>query len=575
MSTRTAHTRPSAPVRLLALAAATALAAPVFAVQPPRVVQLNDQPCPGLGPTITFWSMSDTMITPSGRAYFNGDLVGPGILADDTATCVETSMISKAMVIHKNAQAPALPAGVTCSYVYRPVINDLNQLCIEADLTGTGITAANNRAIYGGTVFAPSVLARTGSQAAGLPAGITYSNLLEVGMNHVGKYIFSSELAGGTNPFAIFTGLPGNILPIMRYGDQAVGLPAGVVYGGLIYYSPDVNDGGEAGFSSHLSGAGVIAGANDSAAWFGHPGALSLIARTGNAAPGLAAGVLYGDILDHPRINNGNQIALTTKLQGVGVNGNNDTAVFFGAAGALSPLVREGSPLPEQPAGVNIGEIEYAMPNDNGLTAISADVFGLGVVPASNHAWLAARSGGLVTTIFRNGDPAPGQPAGVTYGSPWVTSMKLSNTNLVAYMTNLAGPGVTPQTMSALYAGTPGNPGPVVRGGDTLEVAPGDVRTVYTVTLAGGYSKGGSAPTAFSSTNQLAFTVYFTNNTSAAMVATICPADFNHSKVVSVQDIFDFLAAYFANDIRADVNGSLTVSVQDIFDFLARYFAGC
>lgn len=49
-------------------------------------------------------------------------------------------------------------------------------------------------------------------------------------------------------------------------------------------------------------------------------------------------------------------------------------------------------------------------------------------------------------------------------------------------------------------------------------------------------------------------------------------ADFNQSGEVSVQDIFDFLAAYFAGDPSADVNGSSTVTVQDIFDYLAEYF---
>jgi len=54
-----------------------------------------------------------------------------------------------------------------------------------------------------------------------------------------------------------------------------------------------------------------------------------------------------------------------------------------------------------------------------------------------------------------------------------------------------------------------------------------------------------------------------------------CLADFNNSGTVSVQDIFDFLAAYFANDPEADFNGSGAVSVQDIFDYLSAYFAGC
>jgi len=42
-----------------------------------------------------------------------------------------------------------------------------------------------------------------------------------------------------------------------------------------------------------------------------------------------------------------------------------------------------------------------------------------------------------------------------------------------------------------------------------------------------------------------------------------------------VQDIFDFLTAYFASSALADVNGSGAVTLQDIFDFLAFYFGGC
>ena len=54
-----------------------------------------------------------------------------------------------------------------------------------------------------------------------------------------------------------------------------------------------------------------------------------------------------------------------------------------------------------------------------------------------------------------------------------------------------------------------------------------------------------------------------------------CPADFNGVGGVSVQDIFDFLAAWFAGNSAADFNSSGAVTVQDIFDFLAAWFAGC
>ncbi len=55
----------------------------------------------------------------------------------------------------------------------------------------------------------------------------------------------------------------------------------------------------------------------------------------------------------------------------------------------------------------------------------------------------------------------------------------------------------------------------------------------------------------------------------------VCPADFNASGTVNVQDIFDFLAAWFANSPSADFNTQNGLGVQDIFDFLAAWFAGC
>jgi hypothetical protein len=73
--------------------------------------------------------------------------------------------------------------------------------------------------------------------------------------------------------------------------------------------------------------------------------------------------------------------------------------------------------------------------------------------------------------------------------------------------------------------------------------------------------------------------------TGSTNYTTCCPANVNGQGGVSVQDIFDFLAAYFAgctgqagppcNGINADFNGSGTVSVGDIFSFLAAYFTPC
>jgi hypothetical protein len=67
-----------------------------------------------------------------------------------------------------------------------------------------------------------------------------------------------------------------------------------------------------------------------------------------------------------------------------------------------------------------------------------------------------------------------------------------------------------------------------------------------------------------------------TLRTLAAYVDTLappCPADWDDSGIVDVDDLYAFLASYFSND--GDVGGDGATGVQDIFDFLTAYLVGC
>ncbi len=55
---------------------------------------------------------------------------------------------------------------------------------------------------------------------------------------------------------------------------------------------------------------------------------------------------------------------------------------------------------------------------------------------------------------------------------------------------------------------------------------------------------------------------------------TCCAANFNQTGGLTVQDIFDFLNAWFAGSATADFNGG-GLTVSDIFDYLNAWFAGC
>jgi hypothetical protein len=61
----------------------------------------------------------------------------------------------------------------------------------------------------------------------------------------------------------------------------------------------------------------------------------------------------------------------------------------------------------------------------------------------------------------------------------------------------------------------------------------------------------------------------------AANPIACCPANFNQVGGVSLQDLFDFLTAWFANDPAADFNHVGGISLQDLFDYLTAWFSGC
>jgi hypothetical protein len=61
----------------------------------------------------------------------------------------------------------------------------------------------------------------------------------------------------------------------------------------------------------------------------------------------------------------------------------------------------------------------------------------------------------------------------------------------------------------------------------------------------------------------------------SARLSACCAADIDQSGVLNVQDLFDFLAAFFAGDPAGDFDHSGALTVQDVFDFLAAFFAGC
>lgn len=91
-----------------------------------------------------------------------------------------------------------------------------------------------------------------------------------------------------------------------------------------------------------------------------------------------------------------------------------------------------------------------------------------------------------------------------------------------------------------------------------------DVSAVTPINDAGQFAVGGTLPG--DATSPVAFLV---------TPEPRCAADFNGDGAVGVQDVFDYLAAYFGAAPGAEMDSAPGVSVNDLFTFLASYFAGC
>lgn len=63
--------------------------------------------------------------------------------------------------------------------------------------------------------------------------------------------------------------------------------------------------------------------------------------------------------------------------------------------------------------------------------------------------------------------------------------------------------------------------------------------------------------------------------TASTNPTTCCRANINANSGVTVQDVFDFLNAWFNGLPEGDFNGQGGATVQDVFDFLSAWFAGC
>ncbi|MBL8860165.1 MAG: hypothetical protein JNL28_16765 [Planctomycetes bacterium] len=157
-----------------------------------------------------------------------------------------------------------------------------------------------------------------------------------------------------------------------------------------------------------------------------------LVAVSGGPTPGLAGATFGGNgAFDTPQIDESGSVLFRAQFTGGGASGADDRALFYGPAGGLQMMTRNGFQAPGMAPGITI----TAAPVSGGLTSLFR------LSPGGASAWVTSVWNGGTTTsndtavyggtqaspilLAREGDPAIGT-AGANYSSQFISTLSLN-----------------------------------------------------------------------------------------------------------------------------------------------------
>ena len=191
---------------------------------------------------------------------------------------------------------------------------------------------------------------------------------------------------------AIWVGTPGSLALAARTGDPA---PGGTAQTFIDLYGAFVNDSGDLAIHASLSSSPSIV---DDGVWTRSAGILSLLAKTGDTAPG-AAGLPFWDI----GAGGFNNLGVTTFWASAGDELSSQGGLWSGTPGSLKSLVLSGDPSPGT-AGLYFAYIGFTSAHSDSIAFMAQTTdpdpnLSIGI-------WTAGPTG--VNPVALAGDQAPG-----------------------------------------------------------------------------------------------------------------------------------------------------------------------
>lgn len=407
-----------------------------------------------------------------------------------------------------------MPAPGTASYfgnqLREPVLNDLGQVAFQSNLLGA--TTDNSIWIAGGNLLVP--IARTGDDPPPLTDDndefLSFDDPL---LNNAGHTAFRAIIQGdgvvpvqGVNDRGIWTKTAADLTLIPRAGELAPGVPLASNTLFTEFSPPVLNDAGEIAFRATLSGDDVNAD-NRNGIWAQRLGVgLRLVAREGAIAPGTNQPFAQMGL---PAFNVLGRTAFAARLLGGG------SGIWKEGLGGLQLVARNGDTIRDNGQTLAFAGFSQPLLTNLNRVAFSATLAGPSVVAGTNdEAIFIERRAGLMM-VARTGDLAPDAGDDVVFSACDAVNHAgdlfrpvVNERGQVAFLSCLAGPGITDANDLGLFAVTPDRElVKIAQTGDTLETSPGNLQTITDIRLKTGSGGADGRGRAFNVRGDLAFWV--------------------------------------------------------------------
>jgi hypothetical protein len=279
---------------------------------------------------------------------------------------------------------------------------------------------------------------------------------------------------------------------IAASGESAPGTEPGVTFAWVFF--PTINSLGEVAFYGTLQGPGIVASSNDSGVWLSTPNGLSLVARTGDPAPGTPTGVVFANV-SAPVFNAANLMLFLGQLTGPGVTGQNSYGYWVADKnGPPQLLYRQGDPVANAGAGVTLSGIPFLDGQSgwsNAGLAFPGQLSGPTVTTSNENAVLGVIPGGGLSVIARQGDQAPGTPSGVLF-TGFDIPIQIADSGEVLLNCAVYGPGVNTNNGGLWRTDPTGSLSPVVLLGNHAPFPGSDPRVFFSTIGRRGFAPDGS-----------------------------------------------------------------------------------